>query len=110
LVSSSAYPPFDDNVRNYLTCEMKEELAALTRHFAFLEALFLAAVQALESYQKGSSEDIARRWYDWMSYGATPTTVGTNRTEFYGRVIEHAAEVRRLTVFLMSLKCASWRK
>jgi hypothetical protein len=73
---------------------MKEELPALTRHFAFLEALFLAAVQELKSYKKGSPEGIARRWYDWISYGATPTTVGTNRTEFYGRVIEHAAKVR----------------
>jgi hypothetical protein len=65
----------------------------LTRQFAFLEALFLAAVQELQSYEKGSPADIAQRWHNWMSHGATATTVGINRTAFYGRVIEVATNV-----------------
>jgi hypothetical protein len=73
----------------------KEEEQALTRPYAFLEALFTVAVQELKAYKKGTASDIALAWYKWMSYGATHTSVGTNRTAFYDRVIEAAEVVRR---------------
>ena len=73
----------------------KEEEQALTRPYAFLEALFTEAVKELKAYEKRDTSEIALAWYEWMSHGATPTSVGTNRTAFYDRVIEAAEVVRR---------------
>ena len=73
----------------------KEEEQALTRPYAFLEALFVLTTQELEAYKKGTATEIALAWYNWMKQGATHTSVGTNRTELYDRVIKAAKVVRR---------------
>jgi hypothetical protein len=66
----------------------------LTRHFAFLEALFTRAASHLSTYKKGTPAAVALSWYEWMSYGATSTKVGTNRITFYDDVIAAAHDVR----------------
>jgi hypothetical protein len=103
FISSPAYPPFDHNVRDYLTAPFKEEGPALTRQFAFLEALFTRATELLSVYKKGDSAAVALSWYEWMSYGATATNVGTQRVTFYDEVIALAQRVRPCCVFLLVL-------
>jgi hypothetical protein len=102
-ISSLAYPPFDNQVRDYLTFSFEAEGPALTRHFVFLEALFNLAVEELKTYSKGTPAEVALRWYKWMSRGATLTSVGTNRARFYDRVIETARCVYYGSVFLLFL-------
>ena len=92
----SAYPPFDDNIREYLTTPFHDEVQALTRHFLFLQALFSSAVEELDSYSQDTAQNIALKWYEWMREGSTLTSVGHNRKAFYDRVIEAVRKAHRL--------------
>jgi hypothetical protein len=89
----SAYPPFDNNVRRYLTESFDGEEDALTRHLVFLESLFRLAVRKLDSYDQSTPAGIAMKWYEWMDNGSTPTHVGSYRQEFYDEVIKDARSV-----------------
>ena len=92
-----AYPPCDNQVRDYLTHAFSNENQGLTKQTAFLEALFTLAHTQLETYTSGSPKDVAQTWYNWLKHDATSTTVGTNRASFYDKVVETATRVRLLS-------------
>ncbi|KAG7089278.1 hypothetical protein E1B28_010977 [Marasmius oreades] len=99
LESGATYPPFDHQVREFLTKEFKHEVDAITRPLVFLQALFNETVAELQSQKtkitKGTPQEIASKWYEWMKVGSTVDNVGTNRTMLYDRVVEKARELER---------------
>ncbi|KAG7089224.1 hypothetical protein E1B28_010925 [Marasmius oreades] len=90
------YPPIDHQVRDFLTKNFTNDLGALTRPLVFLQALFNKTVTELESYTTEEPQKIARKWYNWMKEGSTVDGVGTNRTDFYDRVVQEARKLEEL--------------
>ncbi|KAG7089252.1 hypothetical protein E1B28_010951 [Marasmius oreades] len=92
---AETYPPFDHQVREFLTTGFEYDVDTVTRPLVFLQALFSETVAELQSYKKGTPQEIAGKWYEWMKDGSTVDSVGTNRTMFYDRVVEKARELKR---------------
>ncbi|KAG7089193.1 hypothetical protein E1B28_010895 [Marasmius oreades] len=97
---TKTYPPFDHEDREYLTKEFEHEVDAITRPLVFLQALFNETVAELQSQKteitKGTPQEIAGKWYNWMKDGSTVDNVGPNRTMLYDRVVKKAKELEAL--------------
>ena len=89
----TAYPPFDKQVMKFITEKFPDEEGALTRPLVFLETLFNETLAELAEYPKGETNEIARKWYDWLKEGSTANEVGATRKQFYDRVVRKAQEV-----------------
>src|SRR5258708_25317217 len=87
------YPPADDNVRSYLT-EPRSPQSALVLIQHFLLALFNETKEILKGEGMGltASERIVK-FREYMSKGQTIGSPGTNRVDFYDRVITDARPV-----------------
>ena len=88
------FPPADDNVSSYLTgARSPQSTLVLIKHF--LIALFNETKEILKEEGMGltPSERIAK-FREYMSKGQTMGSPGTNRVEFYDRVITEARRVR----------------
>ncbi|KAG7089269.1 hypothetical protein E1B28_010967 [Marasmius oreades] len=99
MESGATYPPFDYEVRKFLTTEFEREVDAITRPLVFLQALFNETVAELQSQKtkitKGTPQEIASKWYKWMNVGSTVDNVGTNRTMLYDRVVAKARKLEQ---------------
>ncbi|KAG7089317.1 hypothetical protein E1B28_011012 [Marasmius oreades] len=87
--SGKHYPPSDGKVRDFLTKGFNNEMEAVKRPLAFLQALFTETLAELqdhpEMYKKGKSKDLALDWYKLIHQGSTADHVGVERSKFYER-------------------------
>jgi hypothetical protein len=86
----TAYPPSDDDVREYLQASSQQTDSVLKLRFlAFLISMFECAKPEIERF-KGTYCSVAKQWHEFLAFGQKLESVGPNRKEFYHKVVLQA--------------------
>ena len=93
-----AYPPADNQVRNFFLTPDHSDPRKQCRWATFLSALFDEAAKIVPKLRKGN-RGLAEAWHNYLSEGRRKDDHGRNHRDFYELVVTSARKVGEVYCF-----------